>query len=321
MRERSTRSFSSYFIFLASLAIPVLVIFIAVKQLSTGYASSPVESLSESSPSTSSTTPEPSATSTPTNPITPNVTSAASSGNITNNWAGYDATGGVFSGVSGSWTIPEVTGSDETSADATWIGVGGVSTNDLIQVGTQNVIAANGQVTASAFYELLPDVSQSLPGVSVNPGDAITASLTETSSGIWTISLTDTTDGSSYSGSVPYASSESSAEWIEEDPSGAVNQIPFDNFGTVAINSGSATLNGNSVTIAGANGEALTMVNSAGQVLASTSTLGSDGASFSVTRSSAASVSASEQFNSDPGSWRRRGSGIGRALGENYLNF
>ena len=244
--------------------------------------------------------------------IPPPESSTSAENNTTNNWAGYVATNGSYSGVSGSWTVPSVTGSGDTSADATWIGIGGITSNDLIQVGTQNIVAPNNQVTTSAFYELLPGASQSISTVTVHPGDSITASITEISGGEWKIIFNDNTDGSSYTDTVSYTSSESSAEWIEEDPSDGSAEVPLDSFGTVSFTNGSTIQNGTTVNLSGSNAYAVTMVNAEDQVLATASSLGSTGASFTVTRGSASTGSSLTQFSGNPGSWRRHGSGIGK---------
>jgi hypothetical protein len=158
-----------------------------------------------------------------------------------------------------------------------------VTTGDLIQVGTQNIITASGQVSTSAFYELLPNFSQPVPGVTVSPGDSMAASLSEVSSGQWTIGITDKTNGESYTTTVSYASSRSSAEWIEEDPSFAFRrQIPFDNFHEASFTSGLTIADGSTVNIATSTAQPVTMTNNIGQTIALPSVIGSDGASFSV---------------------------------------
>ena len=142
-----------------------------------------------------------------------------STSNTTDNWAGYVSTGGTYTGITGSWIVPSVSAtSDSTAADATWIGIGGDTSSDLIQVGTQDMMSA-GQQTTGTFYERLPDTAVSIPTVSVNAGDTINASITEVSTGEWKISITDVTNGQSFTNSVAYNSSESSAEWIQEAPS------------------------------------------------------------------------------------------------------
>jgi hypothetical protein len=225
---------------------------------------------------------------TPTTPTPPPSSQASTppitTGYLSSNWSGYLATNASFTGVSGSWTATLATGNgSSTSADSTWIGIGGVTSGDLIQVGTQNLISAGGQVSTSAFYELLPNFSQPVPGVTVSPGDGITASISQMSGGQWSISITDTTKGQTSAFTVSYASSLSSAEWIEEDPSFSFRrQIPFDNFHQAAFAGGSTVANGVSMNIAASPAQPVTMVNNAGQTIAVPSAIGSDGASFTV---------------------------------------
>lgn len=240
------------------------------------------------------------------NSTAPNV---GSNGN-SRNWSGYVSNNGTYTSVTGTWTVPQVTTTDHTATDATWIGIGGVSSSDLIQSGTQNVVTPAGQVTTTAFYEILPDPSTPITSLTVKPGDSVTATITEQGTGQWSISFKDNNTGQSYQTSVTYNSSVSSAEWIEEAPSNGVSVLPLDNFGTLPFSNGSTTLNGSQVSISGSNAHAVTMLNNQGQALATPSSLESDGASFSVSRSSAVSNAPIPNFDQNPGSWRRRGWGI-----------
>jgi hypothetical protein len=237
---------------------------------------------------------------------------ASQQSNETSNWAGYASRGGTFTTISGSWKVPTASTSDETAADATWIGIGGISSSDLIQVGTQNIVTADGQIETSAFYEMLPDASQTATTITVNPGDSVTASITELSAGQWRITLSDTTKGGLFSTDVAYASSESSAEWIEEDPSDGNNQqIPLDDFGNVNFTDATTTVNGTTESALKASAAVVTMVNGSQESLADVSNLSSDGESFSVTRTSALTGSSIAAFNNDPDGWVRQGSGMG----------
>ena len=202
------------------------------------------------------------------------------------NWSGYMAVSGTFTTISGSWVVPNPTGNGtSTSADASWIGIGGVNSNDLIQTGTDNTVSATGQVSSSAFYELLPAVSQNINSIQVTPGDSMSASIDQTSSGNWTIEITDNTTSKSFTTSVSYTSSLSSAEWIEEDPSYSTGQlVPFDNYGTVTFSSGLTTYNASSVSIYGAHSDSVTMLNSSNQAISTPSNLNSSGNGFTVTR-------------------------------------
>lgn len=210
------------------------------------------------------------------------------------NWAGYVATGGTYTGVGGSWTMPySVSATSTLSADATWVGVGGISTNDLIQAGTQTVWQ-NGQAQYQAWWEALPRDSQNIP-VTVHPGDSVTVNLIQQSANTWQISFRNNTTQQNYQTSVTYTSALSSAEWIEEMPStsgGRSVLIPLDNFNTVTFTGGYAIKNGSQLNLAQAGAQALTMQTSGGLALATTSALNSDGATFSVTRTTNSSTAA-----------------------------
>jgi len=245
-------------------------------------------------------------------PATGNTTAVnvGSNGN-SRNWSGYVATGSTYTSVTGTWTVPQATASGHTATDATWVGIGGVSSNDLIQSGTQNIVSPSGQVTTTAFYELLPDASIQIPNLSVKPGDSVTVTVSQQSSGQWLVNFNDNTTNQNYQTTVSYTSSTSSAEWIEEAPSNGTNVLPLDNFGTVQFSDGTTTQNGTQVSISGSSAHAIAMVNNGGQALATPSPLGTEGASFTVTRSSAVSNTPIPGFDRNPGSWRRRGRGIG----------
>lgn len=218
---------------------------------------------------------------------TPTATPPTTTGYTSTNWSGYLATTGTFSGIAASWVAPTPIGDPgTTSADSTWIGIGGVSTSDLIQVGTQNIVEPNGQVQTSAFYELLPAASIDIPSLSVNAGDSISASLKETATNQWAVAITDNTSNQTFTINLSYASSNSSAEWIEEDPSYSFRHlIPFDNFQTVDFSNGTAIVKGSSEDIANSNALPVTMISSSDQTEATPSALDSDGSSFTISRS------------------------------------
>ncbi len=207
--------------------------------------------------------------------------------NYSDNWAGFIATGGSFTSVSGSWVVPQVNATG-TSSDATWVGIGGTNSSDLIQTGTRGIVT-NGQVSYQAWYEMLPGNSQNIP-LTISPGDSITASISQQSPNQWAISLIDSTTGRNYKTTVTYTSSLSSAEWIEEMPVLGRSFIPLDNFGSVQFIALSTIKDGTPLTPAQANAQPIVMVNSLNQVLAQPSALGSDGASFTVTRTASTST-------------------------------
>lgn len=221
-------------------------------------------------------------------PVPAQLTSNATS----HNWSGYVATQGTFSGVTGTWTVPQPSSTTATTGvGATWVGIGGVTSQDLIQAGTQDV-TSGGQHEFQTWIELLPQASQQVP-LAVAPGNSITVSITESAPGsaTWSIDMKNNTTGQTYQTSVQYSSSQSSAEWIEEAPANvsgnATTIVPLDNFGTVPFTGATAVENGQTVNLSQSNAQAITMANSADQALAIPSVVGSDGSSFSVTRTSA----------------------------------
>ncbi len=117
-------------------------------------------------------------------------------------------------------------------------------------------------------------------------------SIAQQSAVTWQIAFKNNTSGQTYQTSVHYTSSLSSAEWIEEAPSGPNGVVPLDNFGSVAFSSASAVQNGQTVDLSQAGAQPITMLNSSGQQLAVPSGIGSDSASFSVARTAASATPA-----------------------------
>jgi hypothetical protein len=207
-------------------------------------------------------------------------------GAMSRNWAGYAATGGMYSAVSGTWSIPAFSPSSSGGLNATWVGIGGINSTDLIQAGTQEQTSGTGQTLYSAWLEILPQPSQPVALV-VRAGDSISVSLNEQSPGTWQVSLTNNTTGQSQQVTGQYDSSYSSAEWIEEAPSaGRGGPLPLDDFGTIAFSGASTLDGGQQVDLSQAGAQPIELDNADQQPLVTTSAIGSDGASFSVTRTS-----------------------------------
>lgn len=158
-----------------------------------------------------------------------------SSGTTSNNWSGYDQGtleqgGTLFHSVGAQWTVPTATqhtsGQAESSSD--WIGIGGgcvdagctVTDPTLIQTGTEQDVSAGGQASYSAWWEVIPGPSLTITSMAVHDGDRMSASIAELvpDSNVWTITISDLTDGQSYSTTVPYTSTHATAEWIQETP-------------------------------------------------------------------------------------------------------
>ncbi|MHB8329564.1 MAG: G1 family glutamic endopeptidase, partial [Acidimicrobiales bacterium] len=75
------------------------------------------------------------------------------------NWAGYVDIASTITSVEGSFIVPNA-GTLPPGVSATWVGIGGYGTSDLIQAGTQQISSPFGQFFAggsyAAWYEMLP---------------------------------------------------------------------------------------------------------------------------------------------------------------------
>ncbi|AFM42468.1 Peptidase A4 family [Desulfosporosinus acidiphilus SJ4] len=203
-----------------------------------------------------------------------------------NNWAGYINTpdaGKSYTSVSGTWTVPNISASQDDAVAAQWIGLGGVSSNDLLQMGTVEEIE-NGQPVAKIFWEQLPSTAQNVMTVPI--GSTINASISPSADSSSTWNLTFTVNGQSPAQTIPPVTLDSdyaqgigtSAEWISEDPSNQNGQLyPLANMGSVSYQA--ATVNGQPFDSIG-NVQPLALVSKTGNVLIAPSEIGSDEKSF-----------------------------------------
>jgi hypothetical protein len=219
--------------------------------------------------------------------------------NQSNNWSGYNqgtleqggSTPKLFSSMSGNWTVPTVTqhtsGQAEYSSD--WIGIGGgcvdsgcsVTDSTLIQTGTEQDVDSTGAASYSAWWEIIPGPSLTITSMTVHPGDHMSASLTSPAPGLWTINIADTTDGQSYTTTVPYTSTEDTAEWIQETPLilgtnagfAALPNLTAPNFDLATTDGAPANLKSS---------EEMDLVDSSGNVIAAPSAPDSDADGFNV---------------------------------------
>lgn len=212
--------------------------------------------------------------------LAPAVTTSRST-----NWSGYAADGGTFTSVTGTWNVPNVAAT-ATGADATWVGIGGLDTEDLIQAGTMASVTGDGSVTYQAWIEMLPDSARMIP-LTVTAGDSVTVTITERSRDRWLIALKNNTTGGTYNITVDYESTRSSAEWVQEAPSTSRGILPLSFFGSVRFTGGTAVRDGRTLSIAALGARPITMFNRADQALAIPSTLDAAGTGFEVQRTTA----------------------------------
>jgi hypothetical protein len=154
----------------------------------------------------------------------PSVAASSSPPALTksSNWSGYSTTGGPFTVVKGTFTVPSVPpGTPTYDQVAEWVGVDGASNSDtsLIQAGVDEY--SDPQNTAGfdvlAWWEILPAAETNITTVTVKAGDRVAVTLWQVSSTSWQVNLTDDTNGESYTTPPEhYSGPGSSAEWIVE---------------------------------------------------------------------------------------------------------
>jgi len=219
--------------------------------------------------------------------------------NTSSNWAGYIANNGVYTGVSGTWTIPVITPSTTLTSNATWVGIGGRTTSDLIQAGVYEIANSDG-VSYQAWYELLPDDSTPIT-LTVSPGDSLSVAILETSQNIWNIVITNNTTNQQFEKTVSYDSSLSTAEWIQERPLVNGTFSTLSGFAPVVFSGATAVQNGQRLTLAQTDPTIINLMNSpTDTALAVPAPVGADGMSFSVMRTSAASTDTSDTEQTEP---------------------
>jgi Peptidase A4 family len=198
------------------------------------------------------------------------------------NWSGYATTGSGITGVKSTFKVPTVSPLPPGFA-ANWTGIGGYTSQDLIQAGTsEDEIEGN-----YAWYEILPDSETQLTNCTgdanctVNAGDVVTVDIHNVGANLWSVSLTDAGHWS-WQKNISYASTESSAEWIFEAPTVGVQTIPA-NTGTNKFGPTSTFTDGSGThTIGAGNPVSIDMGPGIGVNEATPSALNADGQSFNV---------------------------------------
>jgi hypothetical protein len=197
------------------------------------------------------------------------------SNSTSSNWSGYSAINGRYTSVSASWSQPTATCTSQATYSSFWVGLDGDGSNTVEQTGT-SADCSGGRPSYYAWYEMYPKypVNLSLP---VRPGDSISASVTTSANGRFTLTIANNTTGATYQTTQTLKRARlASAEVIAEAPSSSGGVLPLTNFGTVGFSS--ATVNGQ--TLGSWSPDKIDMVSN-GVTKAATSAL-SGGTSFSV---------------------------------------
>ncbi len=144
------------------------------------------------------------------------------------NWSGYVETNGPFTAITGTFVVPSVTQYLAGSTVSEWVGVDGWANRSLIQAGVNEVPQSSGEVLVEPWWEVLPARQKDATGVVVAVGDRVTVTISKVNGSMWSISLTDRTNGDVFSTDKDYQGQLSSAEWIveaNEQADGRVTQL------------------------------------------------------------------------------------------------
>src|SRR5207302_7379084 len=136
-----------------------------------------------------------------------------------------------------------------------------------IQAGTEATVNGDGTVSYDAWTETLPQSTRTVT-LAVNAGDTVSVTIAEQSTDLWRIDMKNVTTGKTFTTTIRYASSRSSAEWIEEAPSVGRGIAPLDSFGSIAFTAAGAVIDGKQQSLSAASAKAVTMANGADQPLA-----------------------------------------------------
>jgi Peptidase A4 family len=145
--------------------------------------------------------------------------------------------------VTGQWTVTTAAASRKATYSSEWVGIDGYSNSSLIQTGTESDYY-NGSAHYYAWWEILPAGETLIPSISAHPGDEMTASIKHGTGSSWTITITDTTTGKSFTTTQTYTGPQTSAEWIEEAPTVGGRVATLANYGLASFDPGTVNVNG-----------------------------------------------------------------------------
>lgn len=168
------------------------------------------------------------------------------------NWAGHAAFQGnkkrAVSEVSGSWRVPTLTATPDNSYSTAWVGIDGYEDNNTVeQIGTRHDWVNNSQVNF-AWFQMYPNPTYQLVGFPVNSNDVITAKVTYKVNGIFSLKITNVTQGVFTVVPETYtylpSADRSSAEWVVGALSSPYGVLPLANFGAIEFTEGVTVIGG-----------------------------------------------------------------------------
>jgi len=177
-----------------------------------------------------------------------NGLSGSPSATTSYNWSGYAdvaSTDATFSAVSGSWVTPAATCTNEDQLTSEWVGLDGWNSDTVEQDGTLDW-CFEGTAFYYTWYEMYPAGTIEV-GTSLQPGDAISASVVRTGTS-YRMALTDATNtANSFAIKKTCAATTcvaTSAEWIAERPAFSIGIAPLADYSSWTLKAGKETANG-----------------------------------------------------------------------------
>jgi hypothetical protein len=147
------------------------------------------------------------------------------------NWSGYVAGDGPFAAAGGTFSVASLdVGAAIGDYTAEWVGIdGGNGGSTVIQAGIQETPDPSDPHLTSymAFWETYPAPPVLITNVGVSAGDEVTVNISQNSGIDWGITLTDDTNGESFTTDAPYTGPGSTAEWIVEAPGDGLTLAPY----------------------------------------------------------------------------------------------
>jgi hypothetical protein len=182
---------------------------------------------------------------------------------------GYAAESGTYTSSSASWLQPTIS-CDGTSSDlAVVAALDGISDATIEEVGVEAGCGGSSGSTIGydeAFYEFYPNEPVYLTNP-VSPGDSITATITASGAGTFTVSVLDATKGWKYTKTVAFGGAPlSSAEVVAQDNGADFTSVTIHDAlidGAPLAAAKPIALGGNQVSPIGSDGESFTIYGSA----------------------------------------------------------
>jgi hypothetical protein len=150
------------------------------------------------------------------------------------NWAGYVASGGTFTKVTGTWKEAVAKCTAKHDLFAPWLGLDGYGDETVEQTGVQTS-CSSGKPVDSGWYEMYPAAPKYYSNP-VSTGDTIKATVVFKGGSAYSLTLQDVTKGWTHTVRKTLSAQNASAEAIIEAPGGFPGLPDGVTFSNVTVN-------------------------------------------------------------------------------------